>query len=98
MQPIYNLFVYKSIKDLQMNMPDRIVMISMNWNKNADFSYYLIVEVIDDLPTATFRRMANIKKDQYTTVEFGNVAYDLGMKDDIFTERYLKNPPREYIQ
>jgi hypothetical protein len=42
--------------------------------------------------------MENVKKNQYTTVEFANVDYDVDMKSDIFTERYLKNPPREFIK
>jgi len=35
-----------------MNMPERIVLISMNWTKNADFTYYLIIEVnMNDEPS-----------------------------------------------
>jgi outer membrane lipoprotein-sorting protein len=56
------------------------------------------VAVIEDIPTATLRKMENVKKGQYTTVEFGTISYDVGMKEDIFTERYLKNPPREFIR
>lgn len=28
-----------------MILPDRIVLISMNWTRNADFTYYLVIEV-----------------------------------------------------
>jgi hypothetical protein len=56
------------------------------------------VEVIGGVPTPTFRRMENLKKDQYTTVEFSGIRYDIGVDESVFTERYLKNPPREYIQ
>lgn len=28
-----------------MNKTDRIVLISMNWTKNADYTYYLVIEV-----------------------------------------------------
>ena len=56
------------------------------------------VELVDGIQTATMRKMANIKKDQYTTVEFSSIDYNVGMNEEVFTERFLKNPPREYIR
>jgi outer membrane lipoprotein-sorting protein len=55
------------------------------------------VEVIDNIPTPTVRKMANVKKEQHTLVEFDAIRYNIGVEEDIFTERYLKNPPREFI-
>jgi hypothetical protein len=56
------------------------------------------VETIDGIPTPTFRKMENLKKKQYTTVEFSDIRYGIGVDESVFTERYLKNPPREYIR
>ena len=56
------------------------------------------VDEIEGIQTATLRKMENVRKGQYTTVEFTSIDYNIGMKEDIFTERYLKNPPREYIK
>lgn len=56
------------------------------------------VELVDGIQTATLRKMANIKKNQYTTVEFSSIDYNVGMEENVFTERFLKNPPREYIR
>jgi outer membrane lipoprotein-sorting protein len=56
------------------------------------------VEMIDGIPTSTFRKMENLKKNQYTTVEFSGIRYGIGIDESMFTERYLKNPPREYIR
>ena len=56
------------------------------------------IEVIDGIPTITVRTMKNIKKGGHTTVSFDKIIYNVGVKDDIFTERYLKNPPRKYIK
>jgi outer membrane lipoprotein-sorting protein len=56
------------------------------------------VQVIDGTPTATVRKMQDVKKGQHTIVEFSGVAYNIGVEEDIFTERYLKNPPREFIK
>jgi hypothetical protein len=33
-----------------------------------------------------------------TVAEFSEVAYDIGISDDIFTERYLRNPPSQWIK
>ena len=56
------------------------------------------IEVIDGITTITTRRMDNLKKESYTTVSFASIKYNVGLKDDLFTERYLKNPPREFIK
>jgi outer membrane lipoprotein-sorting protein len=55
------------------------------------------IEDIQGIPTVTVRTMKNLKKNQHTTVEFMKIEYDLGIPQDIFQERYLKNPPREYL-
>jgi outer membrane lipoprotein-sorting protein len=49
-------------------------------------------------PTITKRTMKNLKSGHRTEVTFGGVKYDVGIKDDLFSERYLKNPPKELIQ
>ncbi len=56
------------------------------------------VEVIDQIPTVTLRKMTDEKKGQYTTVQFSSIKYNQGIKDEVFTERFLKNPPREFVK
>ncbi len=56
------------------------------------------IEVVDGITTIIVRTMHNIKKGGHTTVSFDKISYNVGVKDDIFTERYLKNPPRKYIK
>lgn len=56
------------------------------------------VEDIDGIATVTQRTMNDLKRDHKTTVTFTEVSYNVGIKPDLFTERYLKSPPREYIQ
>jgi hypothetical protein len=56
------------------------------------------IEEIGGFMTVTQRTMKDMKKNHATTVTFSEVQYDVGVSPDIFTERYLKNPPREYIQ
>lgn len=55
------------------------------------------IDTIEGIVTATLRKMADVKKNQYSTVEFNSIDYNVGMTEDVFTERFLKNPPREYI-
>lgn len=56
------------------------------------------VETIGGFPTVTVRTMESLKKGSKTIVEFSGITYNVGLKDDIFTERYLKTPPHEYIK
>lgn len=56
------------------------------------------IETIDDIQTPTLRKIENVQKNQYTTVEFTNIEYNVNVKENVFTERFLKNPPREFIK
>ena len=42
--------------------------------------------------------MEDLKKERKTTIEFARIEYNQGIGDDIFTERYLKTPPRQFIK
>jgi predicted RND superfamily exporter protein/outer membrane lipoprotein-sorting protein len=55
------------------------------------------IEEIGGYPTVTRRTMKDLKREHHTTVEFTDVEYDLGIDPDVFAERYLKNPPRKYL-
>jgi len=57
-----------------------------------------VVKDIDGIMTVTQRTMKDDKDGGYTTIYFDNIEYNTGLTDDIFTERYLKNPPRKYIK
>jgi outer membrane lipoprotein-sorting protein len=50
------------------------------------------------VPTAIKRMMKNLKAGHRTEVTFTSVSYDLGLPDDIFTERYLRKPPERWIK
>jgi hypothetical protein len=41
--------------------------------------------------------MTTPRKDNRTRIVFSDISYDRGISADIFSERYLKSPPREYI-
>lgn len=61
---------------------------------------YRIVEALEikDIqgnPTVTKSRVRDLAGGGHTISEFNNIQYDIGLKDSIFTERYLRRPPRE---
>lgn len=55
------------------------------------------LETVDGYPTVLRRTMTNVKKNHKTVVEFTKIDYDMGIEDDVFTERNLKSPPTALI-
>lgn len=55
----------------------------------------LEVEEIDGIPTVTKSRVADLATGGETISLFTDIKYNIGLKDDIFTERYLRRAPRE---
>lgn len=56
------------------------------------------VENIQGFPTVTKSKMTDLKSNGYTILEYSDVKYNTGITEDIFTERYLKKPPREFLK
>lgn len=53
------------------------------------------VETIQGFPTVTESRVDDLARGTHTVNSFSNVQYNIGLKDMIFTERFLRRPPRE---
>lgn len=49
-------------------------------------------------PTVIKSRMKDSRNQSETTLEFSRVRYDIDLPETIFSERYLRNPPRQYLQ
>jgi outer membrane lipoprotein-sorting protein len=58
----------------------------------------LAVETIAGFPTVTRSRMSDTRTGGQTIIEYTDVKYDVGLTDDLFTERYLRNAPRKYLR
>jgi len=56
------------------------------------------MDMVQGFPTVTQARMKNIKTGSETMMNYDRVEYDLNLPPDIFTERYLRNAPREYLR
>jgi len=52
---------------------------------------------VNALPTITKRTMKNVKSGHRTEVIFQQVKYNVGLTDDVFTERALRRPPAQWI-
>lgn len=56
------------------------------------------IEEVDGIVTMTGRSMEDIKKGGKTIIQFSDISYNAGLDQSVFTERYLKNPPRKFIK
>lgn len=56
------------------------------------------VREVDGHWTVTRRTMRDAQSGHRTEVALKEVAYDVGLTEDLFTERYLQHPPREWIR
>ena len=58
----------------------------------------LEVKEVDGYPTVVRAKMEDLNTGGYTELTFQKVKYNLGIPDKVFTERYLRKPPRKYIR
>ena len=56
------------------------------------------VEEIAGIPTVVRRTMKDVKKEHRTEVRFEAVEYNLGLSEELFSERSLRQPPAEWIR
>jgi outer membrane lipoprotein-sorting protein len=53
---------------------------------------------IQDFITVTKSKVVDKKRESTTIMEFSDIKYNIDLKDRIFTERYLRRPPREAVR
>ena len=53
------------------------------------------VKPVQGFPTTVRRTMKNVQTGHWTEVTYADVKYNLGLTDGLFSERSLRNPPRE---
>lgn len=58
----------------------------------------LKVDNIQGRNTVTQSRMKDLRTESETTVEYNDVTYDVGVPEEIFTERYLRAAPNQYLR
>ena len=74
----------------------------INFYKSGDDNYRRVeavqVEDIEGFPTVTRSKVTDLTSGGYTLMEFRNMDYDLGLEDDIFSERSLRTPPVKWLK
>jgi len=58
----------------------------------------LKVEQIDGFNTVTESRMKDLRSGGQTTLAYSEVKYNAGLPEEIFSERYLRKAPMEYLR
>jgi len=58
----------------------------------------LEVQQIQGFPTVTRSTMTDLRTGSVTTVSYTKVEYNIELSEDLFTERYLRNPPRAQLR
>jgi outer membrane lipoprotein-sorting protein len=80
---------------------DTFIPVSIKYEKNGEVyreATTLSVEDVEGYKTVAESSMTDDNMGGKTVIEYSNVDYDIGLPEDIFTERYLRNPPMEHIE
>jgi outer membrane lipoprotein-sorting protein len=56
------------------------------------------VKQIQGFPTVVTSVMKDLRTGSVTTITYSKVEYNIELTQDLFTERYLRNPPRAYLR
>lgn len=105
-----NCFVVESIPKAPLEYTKRISWIDESnflplkeefYDKQNDLYREFLAQEIKDISgilAITKRIMKNIKTGHRTEVTFQEVEYNLGIEYDIFSERYLRRPPSQWVR
>jgi outer membrane lipoprotein-sorting protein len=58
----------------------------------------LEVQQIQGFPTVTKSMMNDLRTGSATTISYTKVEYNVDLTEDLFTERYLRNPPKAQLR
>ncbi len=58
----------------------------------------LEVKTVQGHPTVVKARMSDLRSSGDTLLEYDAVTYDIGVPEDVFSERYLRSPPNEHLR
>lgn len=56
------------------------------------------IKDVKGFPTITKRSMKNLQSGHSTQVTYIKTDYNIGVEDNLFTERFLKQPPKKWIE
>lgn len=56
------------------------------------------IKDVNGFPTITKRTMKNLQSGHRTEVQFTKVDYNIGIEDSLFSERFLRKPPKKWVE
>lgn len=56
------------------------------------------IRSVKGFPTVTKRTMKNLQSGHMTEVTYTKTDYNIGIEDSLFSERFLKQPPKKWIE
>lgn len=83
---------------------DKISFLPLNeeyYDKRGELYKVFTADEIKDVkgfPTVTKRTMKNLQSGHMTQVAYLKADYNIGLDDSLFSERYLKQPPKKWIE
>lgn len=68
--------------------------------KGELYKVFTAIEIKDikGFPTITKRSMKNLQSGHSTEVTYSKADYGIGIEDSLFSERFLKQPPKKWIE
>jgi hypothetical protein len=90
-----------SYYDIYINKDNFVPMKAEYYNQTKELFRKIEVEEVKEIEgftTIVKQKALNLAAGSETIVEFNQVDYNLGLTEDIFTERYLRRPPRRWIR
>jgi len=66
--------------------------------KKARSMAVLKTKIVDGFTTVMHSKITQHSDDSYTEMQFRKVKYNLGLPDNIFSERSLRNPPKSWLK
>ncbi len=88
----YKMYIHKS----------SFIPVQVEYFDNQNTKYRaanaLAVDTIQGFPTVTKASMKNLRTGSQTVMTYRKVEYNVGLTDEIFSERYLRNAPKKQLR
>ena len=88
----YKMFIHKSSF-----IPVQVEYYDDQGNKYRE-AKALGVDTIQGFPTVTKASMENLRTGSKTIMQYRKVEYDIGLDDELFSERFLRKPPKKMLR
>jgi outer membrane lipoprotein-sorting protein len=67
-------------------------------NQAARKMTVLQIKDIDGIATVMKSRITDLSNNSYTEMQFRHIKYNLGLPDNIFSERSMRTPPKAWLE